>query len=461
MASPHSMIPSIVGSNRFAMLNHSLRFFILRLVELFYPRIEVDGRENLPRGPVVFVLNHPNGLLDPLVLMAGVGRHVHFLAKSTLFASAFGRWAMGSFGALPVYRQRDEESEGDRSSRNEQTFARCRVLLRAGRAMALFPEGTTHSNPMMLPLRTGAARIALSTEAEAGWGMDLRVVPIGLWYQSKSQFRSSALLVIGESFGLAGYAAAYAADPFKAVGDLTAQIDARLDTVVLQAESADVLRGLPLLAAWTAPEEPETLEQQHKRTAALLAGYQQLRASDPARIEVIAQRARRYARALRTLGIADPWALEMSAADRRRAGWLLLAVIAGFLPALAGFALSYGPYRLAAPLTPLLLGKYEETTSTGKLIIGSVLVLLGWIAAALICGALFGWVAGVVLFALAPALAYVALRWGELWHELREVAGYNWLYLRHRALVRALIARRRALAAEVVEALQVVDERKT
>ncbi len=171
-------------------------------------------------------------------------------------------------------------------------------------------------------------------------------------------------------------------------------------------------------------------------------------------LRLIAQRARRYARALRTLGIADPWALELPQADRRRAGWLLLALVAGFLPALAGFALSYGPYRLAAPLTPRLLGKFEETTSTGKLIIGTVLVLLGWLLAALLAGILFSWVAGVILLVLAPALGYVALRWGEVWRELREVASYNWLHLRHRALVDQLIARRRALAAEVLEALQ-------
>jgi hypothetical protein len=310
----------------------------------------------------------------------------------------------------------------------------------------------------MLPLRSGAARIALSAEDEAGWRLGLHVVPVGLWYQNKAQFRSSALLVIGQPIDLAGYAATYAADQRQAVDELTGQIDARLDAVVLQAENAEALYGIPLVAAWTAAEEPESLEAQHDRAAALLAAYKRLRADDPARLEAIAQRARRYARVVRTFGIADPWALELPAADRRRVGWLLLALVAGFLPAAAGFALSYGPYRLAAPLTPLLLGKYEETTSTGKLIIGSVLVALGWMIWALIFGSLFGWAAGALLFALAPALAYIALRWGEIWRELRDAAGYNWLRLRHRALVEELIARRRALTAEVVEALEVMEK---
>ncbi len=444
------------------MLTHAVRFLVIRLVKLFYPRIEVDGRENLPTGgPLLFVSNHPNGLLDPLVLMVGLRRHIAFLAKSTFFANPIGRLAMGAFGALPVYRQRDEGREGgaqgDRGARNERTFARCRVILRAGQPLALFPEGTTHSNPTMLPLRTGAARIALSAEAETGWQLGLQVVPAGLWYQNKALFRSSVLLVVGEPFGLRDYAASYAADPQRAVDELTTEIDIRLDAVVLQAENAEALRGIPLLAAWTAPAELETLEEQHERTAELLSAYKRLHDTDPERLEVIAEHARSYAGVLRTLGVDDPWALELPEADRRRVVWLVLALVVGFLPAVAGFALSYGPYRLAAPLTPLLLGKHEETTSTGKLIIGSVLVLLGWIVAALICGALFGWLAGLLLFVLSPALAYIALRWGEIWRELREVVGYNWLRLRHRMLVEQLIARRRALATEVMEALEAVE----
>jgi glycerol-3-phosphate O-acyltransferase/dihydroxyacetone phosphate acyltransferase len=440
------------------MLSRIVRFVILRLVQLFYPRMEVRGRANLPPGPIVFVLNHPNGLLDPLVLMSGLDRHMSFLSKSTFFANPIGRLLMRAFDALPVYRQRDEGRaggpQGDSIDRNEITFARCRALLRQGRPMALFPEGTTHSNTMMLPLHTGAARIALSAEAEADWRLNLQIVPVGLWYQNKARFRSSVLVVVGKPFGLADFAATYAADQREAVRELTEQIDTQLDTVVLQAENAELLNGIPLVAAWTAPHEPQTLEERHTRAAELLAAYERLRVADPARLAKIAQQARRYARVLRTLGIDDPWELELSAVRRGRIGWLMFWLTVGFAPALAGFVLSYGPYRLAAPLTPLLLGKYEETTSTGKLIIGSVLVVLGWVMAALVCAALFGAIWGLALLLLAPPLAYIALRWGESWRELREVVGYNWLALRHHSLVRDLVARRQALAMQVAEAVR-------
>ena len=441
------------------MLSRIVRFIILGLIQLFYPRIEARGEEHLPIQPTLFVLNHPNGLLDALVLMQALGRHVSFLAKSTFFANPIGRVLMQAFGALPVYRQRDLGKPGGppggATNANEATFAGCRALLRTGRPIALFPEGTTHSNTMMLPLRTGAARIALSAEAEAGWQLNLQIVPVGLWYQKKSQFRSSALVVFGQPFGLADFKSRYLSDEHAAVDALTEQIDARLDTVVLQAENAELLTGMPLVAAWTAPRELERLEDQHARTTELLAAYLRLRATDPARLEAIEREARRYARVLRTLGIKDPWDLELSAARRGRIVALAGGLLVGCVPALAGCALSYLPYRLAGPLTPVLLGDYEETTSTGKLIIGAALVALTWLAEAIVVGVVFGPLWGLVLLALAPLLSYIALRWGEGWRELREAAGYAWLTARHKKMVTELVARRRALTEQVAEAVQI------
>ena len=80
---------------------------------------------------------------------------------------------------------------------------------------------------------------------------------------------------------MAEFAAAYTADPHGAVDALTERIDQRLDRVVLQAENAELLRGIPAVAAWTAPQEPQTLEEQHARAAELLLAHQRLRTLDP------------------------------------------------------------------------------------------------------------------------------------------------------------------------------------
>jgi 1-acyl-sn-glycerol-3-phosphate acyltransferase len=446
------------------MVQRLIRFVILRLVWLFYPRIEIQGREHLPgAGPVIFVLNHPNGLLDPLVLMARINRQIAFLAKSTFFANPLGRICMDAFGALPVFRQRDRGLPGGPEDNplasNEATFARCRALLRQEKALALFPEGTTHSGTTLLPLRTGAARIALGAEAEADWQLGVQLVPIGLWYQNKTLFRSAALLVVGQPFGLAEYASSYTAQPGQAVRALTERIATHLDSVVLQAENAELLTGMPVLAAWTAPGGPPlSLTQQHERTAALLAAYRRLAATDPERAAELAQQARRYARTLRTLGIDDPWALELAAV---RPGplvkqLLILLLCAPF--ALVGLILTYGPYRLSGYISPPMVGRHDTLLGTGKLIVGSALVLLGWLFAAILIGVYWGVLAGVLIFLAAPILAYCALRWGEMWRELREALVSNWIRTQHQTLAQGLIMRRQALAAQILAALQAIND---
>ncbi len=443
------------------MLNRLIRFIILRLVHLYYPHLEIKNRQNLPtKGPIIFVLNHPNGLLDPMLLILSLGQPVSFLAKSTFWNNPVGRRLMQAFETLPVYRSRDESQENSLSSqsteRNEATFSHCRALLRQGKLLALFPEGTTHSKTMLLPLRTGAARIALSAEAEAGWNLGLSVVPVGLWYQNKTRFRSAALIVVGSPFNLADYTNLYATDERQAVRVLTEQIEQHLKAVVLQAENAELLTGIPFIAAWTDPKGPPlTLEQQHQRAALLLTAYQRLQETNPARLEAIAWQARHYAQILNTLGIDNPWSLELAPAQRHQVIWQSLLLLISLPLAAVGIILSYIPYRLAAPLTPYLVGPEDEVAGTGKLIIGSVLVASSFVIEAIICGVLWGVIWGILFLLAAPGLAYIALRWGESWDKVREVITGYWLYWRHRSLIKVLAAQRQALALEVMKA---VDE---
>lgn len=437
-----------------------VRWLVFGLVRLFYPRIEIRGRENLPAaGPVIFVLNHPNGLFDPILLMAGLHWPVSFLAMSLLFGNPVGKFFCEAFGAMPIYRPKDDGKRGgprgDAAERNEGTFARCRALLHQGGAMALFPEGRTHSAPQLLELRTGAARIALSTEAEADFAAGVQVVPVGLWYESKIHFRTSVLLVVGEPFDLAAEADAYATDPYETVKRVTERIKAGLDEVVLQAENAELLAAIPVLAAWTAPAEgPPALPDQHAWTAQLFAAYTYLFQHDSARLEHIAQQARRYADTLHALGITDPWTLERPVADPWRIARLILTLIGLFPLALAGFLLSYIPYRLAGPVAMWLIGKDDTQISTFKLIGGALFVLVGFGLELVLAGVWFGWGWALLLLLAGPPLAYLALRWGELRREFQELVASNWFRLQKSDLTQQLTRQRQALARQVVEAVQ-------
>src|SRR5260370_32150516 len=130
---------------------------LIRVVaKVFFRRIEIVGWEHVPPGaPVIFAVNHPNGLIDPLFLLCFAPRPVSFLAKAPLLRMPVIGWLARAFETIPVYRKQDNVS----TSGNRETFAKARALLQRGGAIAIFPEGTTHSDPRLRELKTGAARI--------------------------------------------------------------------------------------------------------------------------------------------------------------------------------------------------------------------------------------------------------------------------------------------------------------
>jgi 1-acyl-sn-glycerol-3-phosphate acyltransferase len=97
------------------------------ILRVFFPRIEVSGIDRVPvDGPVMLVVNHPNGLIDPLFLLCLSPRPVSFLAKAPLFEMPVINWFVKAMGSIPVYRHQDGAFE---PAKNRQTFERARKLL--------------------------------------------------------------------------------------------------------------------------------------------------------------------------------------------------------------------------------------------------------------------------------------------------------------------------------------------
>src|SRR3954447_15985806 len=161
---------------------------VIRLImRIFFRRIELVGRRRIPReGGVIFAVNHPNGLIDPLFLLSFVPRPISFLAKAPLFRYPLIGFIARAFESIPVYRRQDNTK-----GTNAETFTLARTLLARGGSIAIFPEGTTHSDAKLRELKTGAARIAL------GCGCPEVIVPTGIYYHGKKAFRQSGVGVVG------------------------------------------------------------------------------------------------------------------------------------------------------------------------------------------------------------------------------------------------------------------------
>ena len=203
----------------------------------YYRDIQVDGRERIPRQrPLLLVVNHPNALVDALLVGWVVPRRVFVTAKSTLFANPFANVFLRALGVVPLFRASDAvPSERLDPARNRDSFRAVHDVLRRGGTVLIFPEGKSHDEPSLAPLKTGAARIAVAAQA-AGDVKDLTIVPIGLTFERKDVPRTRVLVQIGEPIVMRRWTAQPGLSPAES---LTAEIDARLRAVTLNYATID------------------------------------------------------------------------------------------------------------------------------------------------------------------------------------------------------------------------------
>lgn len=139
------------------------RFYaVLRLVARFwiwflFRDVAVRDAGRVPdTGPVLLCVNHPNNLIDSLLVGAVLPRKVHYLATAGLFRNTLLAGFLTRAGAIPVYRRDDDPHRGDR---NTATFVACRQALDAGKVLAIYPEGSTHAEaPVLMRWTTNGRR---------------------------------------------------------------------------------------------------------------------------------------------------------------------------------------------------------------------------------------------------------------------------------------------------------------
>ena len=170
-------------------------------VWFLFKRVDVRHPERVPKaGPVLLCINHPNNLIDSVLVGAALGRKVHYLATAALFRNPLLRRFLLACGAIPVYRRQDDPEKMDR---NADVFAACRRAFAEGRLIAIYPEGTTHAETRVQRIRTGAARIALGYEAEQPG--TLRMIPVGLSFEARKSFNGRVLISFGEPIPVTPY----------------------------------------------------------------------------------------------------------------------------------------------------------------------------------------------------------------------------------------------------------------
>ncbi len=216
-----------------------VRLFGRFWVWFFFRSVDVRHAERVPgAGPVLLCINHPNNLIDSLLVGAVVERKVHYLATAALFRNALVGKFLKACGAIPLHRRQDDPGKMDK---NAGAFEATVVTLARGGLVAIYPEGTTHAESRIQRIKTGAARIALDYESRraGGLGEVLTLIPTGLTFEARKSFGGRVRVSFGEPIPITPYLEVYREDGVKAVDALTTAIQWGMEAQVLHVDRLD------------------------------------------------------------------------------------------------------------------------------------------------------------------------------------------------------------------------------
>ncbi len=175
----------------------------MRLVLFFYhKKITVAGKDNIPKkGAVLFISNHPNALLDPLLVVTNNVRNIHFLTRASAFKNKIIAKFLLSIKLIPIYRKRDNV---DTIKKNKTAFSKSVELMQEQKTIYIAAEGSHNVQRRVRELKKGFVYIILDTFKKYP-EVNIQIVPIGLNYNSVENYPSSVSVYYGKPIDAKNY----------------------------------------------------------------------------------------------------------------------------------------------------------------------------------------------------------------------------------------------------------------
>ncbi len=131
----------------------SLKILLGWIFYLYY-HPKMDGELKISKEyPLVIASNHRHAL-DPVLMGLAINRPIHFLAKKPLFDSKFG-FLFRLVGCIPVKRD----------GKDHQALDSAIEVLKKGKVIGIYPEGTRNKVDKLLPFKFGAVKMAKESDA--------------------------------------------------------------------------------------------------------------------------------------------------------------------------------------------------------------------------------------------------------------------------------------------------------
>ena len=212
---------------------------------LFYKRFIILNKHKELFGSTIYVRNHPNSFMDPILIGAVNRPIVHFMTRSDVFV-----WwlkpVLWSSHMLPIYRQQDGK---DTKGKNTDVFNTVNSSLRKGRNILIFGEGFTDDTPIrgLKPVKKGPIRMGFGALEAINWSKKIYISGIGITYTDRNTINSEFVLDNGPKICLNDYKESYLANPSRVINEVTRIVEKNMqECIVYVAEPArySLLEGI-------------------------------------------------------------------------------------------------------------------------------------------------------------------------------------------------------------------------
>ena len=162
----------------------SLRFYrfakvVCNVVCKLWFKLEYYGMENLPTDRGYILVGNHQSYWDPVMMGLKLDTTLTFMANEKLFHKPVLAPVIRGLGAFPVNLKKPDMT----------AIRTAKKVVKEGKVLALFPEGTRSHDGNLVKLKGGVIYIASVT------GED--VVPVCITYQNGGKFRSRILIRYG------------------------------------------------------------------------------------------------------------------------------------------------------------------------------------------------------------------------------------------------------------------------
>ncbi len=213
-------------------------YYVISLHRLFYKNIIVEGQENIPDDcPVIFAPNHQNALMDPLAVMFSINKQIVFLARADIFKNKIAAKFLHFLKILPVFRIRDGK---ENLNNNDLTFDVAVKVLESKQRIGIFPEARHTDKRRLLDFKKGIPRLAFMAEEKNDFNLNLKIVPVGIYYSRYNKMRSILHVRYGKPINVIDFKEEYTENQQKAMLSLRDAMEEAMRPLVIDIRSIEL-----------------------------------------------------------------------------------------------------------------------------------------------------------------------------------------------------------------------------